>query len=183
MWAELFKGRGYFVVWQWVVEHPIDVAIALLLAGVAALLVEFLKTTWRSLRNTINPKTVAEIDKRIKEHLEFRRIITSDKSLYLAMFRTVLGVLFMLAIGAATFVLSDLEPDPRAVTGIKVASLAIFGLTSFICSVSMKTALLDSKEKLDSRVAEIDSKIAKLRARRADLIPKQADGPSLTTPK
>jgi hypothetical protein len=183
MWAELFEGRGYIVVWKWVVEHPIEAVIALLLAWVAALSIEFLKTTWRSLRNMIDPKTVAEIDKRIKEHLEFRRIITNDKALYLAMFRTVLGVLFMLAIGAATFVLGDLEPDSRAVTGTKVASLAIFGLTSFICSVSMKTAFLDSKEKLDSRVAEIDSKIAKLRARRADLIPKQAGGPSLTIPK
>jgi hypothetical protein len=164
------------VVWKWVVEHPIDVAIALVLAGAAALLIEFSKTAWRSLRNMIDPKTVAEIDKRIKEHLEFRRIITSDKALYLAMFRTVFGVLFMLAIGALTFVLSDLEPDSRAATGIKVASLAIFGLTSFICSVSMKTAFLDSKEKLDSRVAEVDSKIATLRARRAILSPKKHDG-------
>jgi hypothetical protein len=43
---------------------------------------------------------------------------------------------------------------------------------SLLCIFSMRTTLLDAKEKLDARVAKIDGKIARLRERRANLLPK-----------
>ena|ERR1039458_2941290 len=126
----------------------------------------------RFLRNQIAPQTVKEIDRRIKEHIEYRGVITSDKALYLSMFRTVFGILNFLCMGASTFILSFFSKTPEGPNIIRLGSIAMFLLTSLVCSFSMRTTLLDSKEKLESHVAKIDGKIEKLRDSRAKLVSK-----------
>ena len=160
------------MIGNWIAAHPVDTAIAVLLAVSASLLIEIFRFIWRDLRSLIAPRTFKEIDKRIKEHLEFRRIITNEKALYLAMFRSVFGILGFFCTAAATFILSFLTDAPEGARSLRFGSIEMLLVISLLCIFSMRTTLLDAKEKLDARVAKIDGKIARLRERRADLLPK-----------
>jgi apolipoprotein N-acyltransferase len=160
------------MICNWIAAHPVDTAIAVVLAVSASLLIEIFRFIWRDLRGLIAPRTFKEIDRRIKEYLEFRRIITNEKALYLAMFRSVFGILGLFCTAAATFILSFLTDAPEEARSLRFGSIAMLLVISLLCIFSMRTTLLDAKEKLDARVAKIDGKIARLRERRANLLPK-----------
>jgi apolipoprotein N-acyltransferase len=88
------------------------------------------------------------------------------------MFRSVFGILGLFCTAAATFILSFLTDAPEEARSLRFGSIAMLLVISLLCIFSMRTTLLDAKEKLDARVAKIDGKIARLRERRANLLPK-----------
>jgi cytochrome c biogenesis protein CcdA len=160
------------VIWNWVVAYPIDMAIAVVLALIAAILIELFKFGWRRFRNLLSPTTIRSIDRQIKEQIEWRRIITNDKALYLAMFRTLFGVILLLCVIGATFILSFVAIDPNTAKVTRMAADWMLIVVGFVCISVMKTAALDNKERLDARVAKIDKKIEELRTKRALLAAK-----------
>jgi hypothetical protein len=154
---------------NWIAAHPLESAIAAVLALVAAVLIEVFKFAWRNIRNLISPTSIQDVDRRIQEQLEWRRILTNEKALYLSMFRALFGIIMLLCTTASTFILSFLTTAPEGARVFRVAACWMLILVGFICTISIKTSALDSKERLAERLAKIDKKIEELRERRAEL--------------
>ena len=144
------------------VEHQKDIIIAAVLAAVFAVVIEMLKPLFRRLTSVVTAKTVPQLDKRIKQQLEFRRIITNDKAFYLSVLRAVLGVLSLVSSGLAVDSI-----------GFQPLGSIIYLFAAAIALNVMRTALLDSDEKRDARLKKIDAKVVALRAQREELIAKQ----------
>jgi hypothetical protein len=154
-------------IWKWIAAHPIDIAIAVVLSLIAALVIEVFKVGWRGLRNLISPTSIKEIDRRINEQLEWRRILTNDKALYLTMFRALFGTILLLCVTASTFILSYLTADPTFVRSTRLMSDWMLIIVGMVCISSMRTAAVASKERVEARIAKIDKKIAELREKRS----------------
>jgi len=157
---------------NWVAAHPIDIAIAVVLALIAAFLIEVFKFGWHGLRNLISPTSIKEIDRRIGEQLNWRRILTNDKALYLAMFRSLFAISGFLCTSAVVFVLSFVAHTPESAKALRFGSIAMLIVVSSFSIASMRMSDVDTKERLDARVAKIDDKIAKLREKRSELMAK-----------
>jgi hypothetical protein len=157
------------MIWNWIVAHPIDMAIAVVLALIAAIVIELVKFGWQGLRNLFSPNTIKSIDRRINEELEWRRVLTNDKALYLSMFRTLFGVILLLCVIGTVFILSFVAIDPNSAKVLRTGADWMLTLVGFVCISAMKTAALDNKERLDERVAKIDKKIAALHEKRSQL--------------
>jgi hypothetical protein len=157
------------MIGNWIAAHPIDIAIAVVLALIAAFLIEVFKFGWRSLRNLISPTSIKGIDRRIKEQLEWRRILTNDKALYLAMFRGLFGLLGFLCTTGVVFVLSFVAHTPESAAALRFGSMMMLVVIAFVCITSISMSAVDTKERLDARLAKIDKKIATLREKRDEL--------------
>jgi len=136
------------MICNWIAAHPVDTAIAVVLAVSASLLIEIFRFIWRDLRGLIAPRTFKEIDRRIKEYLEFRRIITNEKALYLAMFRSVFGILGLFCTAAATFILSFLTDAPEEARSLRFGSIAM--LLVIHCSAYFQCGRPSSMQKRNS---------------------------------
>jgi hypothetical protein len=133
------------MIGKWIVMHPIDLLIAVVLAVVAAFLIEIFKFLWRDVRNLISPTTIKEIDRQINEQLEMRRILTNEKAFYLSMFRDVFGVLALLCITASTFITSFLADTPASAYALRLAANGMLIIVALLCGVSMKRTFMDSR--------------------------------------
>jgi hypothetical protein len=117
-----------------------------------------LGTVIRHIKNKQSERSARLLRERIKQ-LETQRdqyaaYSTSDKALYLATFRTVIGILTFMALGAGLTVL----PIP----GINLA-VAFCYFTAVIGAIQgFKISALDTRAKVSETIAKLDSEIESL---------------------
>jgi hypothetical protein len=94
--------------WEFLASHWLEIVLAIVFALIADLIGigSGFRAAMRHLRNKLAERSVARLRKRIKE-LETQRdryagFLSSDKVLYLATFRLVIGILIFLAFGLAS---------------------------------------------------------------------------------
>jgi hypothetical protein len=148
-------------------EHP--VLTALIFAAMFATIVDTLRVgsslraAGRQLKNKLSERSVARLRKRIAQLETWRNTInsyaSSDKALYLNMFRTVLVILICMCGGAIASILSLLQPNQ----GNLLPIVLMFVLPILIALSGLKIAALDSRSKISALVAELDSEIADLK--------------------
>jgi hypothetical protein len=127
----------------------------------------------RWIKNKISELSTGRLQKRIKELEKYRdslkQMMTSDKLLYLATFKTVLGTLIFLSIGMMLLTLRHSvmlaapgTVDPRALDIfllLDMTTIAIFAIAIVVAIAGVSTALLDSRPKLAEQISKYDKNI------------------------
>jgi uncharacterized membrane protein len=148
------------LLWDFITSHWFEIVLALIFAVVAELLRirSRLGTVIRHIKNKQSERSARLLRERIKQ-LETQRdqyaaYSTSDKALYLATFRIVIGILTFMALGAGLTVLP--------IRGINLV-VAFCYLTAVIGAIQgFKISALDTRAKVSEMIAKLDSEIVSL---------------------
>jgi multisubunit Na+/H+ antiporter MnhE subunit len=131
----------------------------------------------RLVKNKISEHSTAQLEKRIKELEKYRDslklMMASDKLLYLGTFRTILGTLIFMCIGAIVLALRHsvmLEHaatlDPTAANSffaLDMGTIFIFTMAIVVALSGVSMALLDTRPKLEEQISKYDKNITDLK--------------------
>jgi hypothetical protein len=128
-------------------------------------------------KNKLSELSIGQLQKRIKELEKYRdslmQMMASDKLLYLATFKTILGTLIFVCIGMILLTLRHSvmlaapgTVDPRALDTfflLDITTIAIFSMAIVVATAGVSTALLDTRTKLEAQIAIHDKNINDLK--------------------
>jgi hypothetical protein len=145
---------------DFIATHWFEIVLALIFAVIAELLRirSQLGTVIRHIKNKLSERSARQLRERIKQ-LETQRdqyaaYSTSDKALYLATFRIVIGILTFVALGAGLTML----PIP----GINLAAAFCYFVAVIAGIQGFKISALDTRSKVSEMIAKLDSEIGNL---------------------
>ena len=160
-------------------RHWLDFVLALVLALVFAVVADLLqvgsrlRAGIRHIKNRAAEQSIMQLKQRIKELEDYRDVLTkylsSDKALYLATLRVVMGVLLCVCMGEILLVFNSVKAISRIVQ-FRDADMGIFQLFAilfFAMGVVFvlwggKLASLDSQTKVSEQIAKVEGEIANL---------------------
>jgi hypothetical protein len=158
-------------LWDFIASHWFEILVGFLWAAIIDLL------SFRSrifalvhyIKNRLSERSAAKLLERItqleKQRDSYNAFLHSTKALYLANFRTVFGVLLVIATAAALNVLSEMQ----ATFGTRLAfpsglfSLLFYFLAVVLAIQGITTASLDTPEKISESIAKLELEIADLK--------------------
>lgn len=154
--------------WTYITAHPSDIGWAAFFALFFALILGLLdrqgrvRTGIRHLKNRWAEQSAARLGKRIKE-LQAQRdryaaFLTSDKALYLATFRIVIGILVAIAVGAGFMVLTEMFPR----SGLSLMAIFFYFLAVVLGVQGVKISSLDTPAKVIATVIKLNEEISDL---------------------
>jgi hypothetical protein len=129
----------------------------------------------RWMRNKISERSVAKLQKRIKEMEKYKKnldlMLNSDKALYLTTFRALFGTLLCACLGAVLTTLRHSEmlamarpESPGALAMLDIAAIMMFALAFTIALSSVTiTVAQDNKEKIASQSDQYGKEIENLK--------------------
>jgi hypothetical protein len=152
--------NNLLLLWGFIVSHWFEVVLALIFAVIAELLRirSRLGTVLRHIKNKQSERSARLLRERIKQ-LETQRdqyaaYSTSDKALYLATFRVVIGILTFMALGAGLAVLP--------IRGINLVVAFCYFTAVIVAIQGFNLSALDTKAKVSGMIAKLDSEIGEL---------------------
>jgi hypothetical protein len=121
------------------------------------------RTGIRLIGNKISEQSVTRLRNRIKELEGFRDTIaaylSSDKALYMATFRVVVGMLICIAAGGGLTIIADfLKPSP-----FRVFALVFYAMGVLIGAQGTKIVELDTTAKVTAMIMKRNAEIADLK--------------------
>jgi hypothetical protein len=161
---------------NWLIEHWIDVVVAIVLAVVCAILVDLLRVSSRVregarwVKDKAAKSSVTRVNQRIAEQEKYRNTLQgylgSDKLIYLAMLRSIVGLLLFMCIAGAILILGRL--------GLIVfpgTELMAFGALAIAIAAGVSTIQFGSfdSSKMLELINKIDSEILALKETRLKL--------------
>jgi len=172
--AGLLAGvRGF---WE---RHWIEIVWALVFAVVFAVGADLLqvgsrlRAGIRHIKNRAAEQSIKQLKQRIKELGNYRdglaKYLSSDKALYLATLRIVMGVLLCVCMGEILVVFGNVKTLARVVQfkDVDMGMFQLFAICFFAMGVFFviqggKLASLDSQTKISEQIAKIEGEIANL---------------------
>jgi hypothetical protein len=167
---------GLHRIWVWIVAHETDLAIAAVFALLFAVFVELvgigslIRNGVRHLKNKLSERSAKLLRRRIKQ-LEIQRggiaaYLGSDKALYLATFRIVIGILIAIAMGLAFTALGDIL---RIYPPITIVSFICYLLAVVGGGYGFSISRLDTRAKVTAMIEKLEGEIADLKEKLACL--------------
>ncbi len=157
------------------VRHWIEIVLALAFAAVMDSLRvgSVIRNVPRRIKNKIAEQSVKRLRTRIRELEQQRdataRYLSSDKALYLATLRVVLGVLLCMCMAGTLITLSNFRAFPQfaEVRGapFELFTLLFLGLGIVLVLAGTRITSLDSQGKVSEMIAKLDGEIAVLQAK------------------
>ena len=158
-------------------------ALAVFFALVFAIVVDLLRVGSRIrdfvrfIRNKLSEKSVARLQKRIKELEKYRDslvlMMSSDKAHYLGTFRLILGILLCMCIGMIVFITGHfVSPmlsaftlgESQAVRSMDLFAIFIFTIAIAIAAQGLNVASWDTRPKVAEQIKKYDAEIDNLKA-------------------
>jgi hypothetical protein len=154
-------------LWNWIVNHRADLLIALIFALIVDLLAirSRVRSVIRHVENRLSERSAKRLRERIKQ-LERQRdsyvmYLASDKALYLATFRVVIGILIFMIIGAEVHVLSEMVSDRPTY----LLSLGSYAIALLVAIQGLKVSSLDTRAKVEEVISKLESETADLKTK------------------
>jgi hypothetical protein len=159
-------------VWNFIVFHWYEAVWAFVFFVIGDLL-SFQSSRIRALvhyiKNRRSERSATRLRERItqleKQRDSYDSYLHSDKALYLANFHTVFGVLLVIATAGALNVLSEMQPafGIRPAFPVGLFSILFYFLAVVLSIQGIKTASLDTREKVSEAIAKLESEITDLK--------------------
>ena len=152
------------IVFYWLLEHWPDVVIAIVLAVIADLLRigSAIRSGARQIKNRLAEQSVERLRKRIADLEKYQNTVklyaSSDKALYLSMFRFIIAIPVVMCIGAVLALMDTLGVLPNG----NIGAICVFSLTVGVGIQAMRFASLDTERKLFDFIAKLGGEIAAL---------------------
>jgi ABC-type multidrug transport system fused ATPase/permease subunit len=148
-----------------------DLVIAFVFAIIGAFFWDVVKTGSaagiRQLRNKLSEQSVARLRERIVQMEKYRDVLnsylSSDRALYLATLRLMLGILMFVCLGAVLTILNSLLPLPGL--GFSIMALFIFIIAIVLCVYGAQLTGLDTRSKISEKIAALNSETDALKAK------------------
>jgi hypothetical protein len=158
------------MTWQDIV---VAIALAIIFAFIVAVIFEVfnvgtrIRDRLRRLRDKWSNYSAAQLRKRIAEVERYRATFTSDKGIYLGVFRVTLVMLASMSMGWAVLILGHTWPFRSFFSGqvplLDFWALFFFALVVIGAIQGVHIAGLDTKTKTDEMIGKLDDEIAGLR--------------------
>ena len=159
-------------IWHYCVDHPIDVALALVFGIIFAILADFLQPASRiragirRFKNYMVEGSDATLRERISTNEQYRNqmvtFLESDKAHYLAALKYILGVALLICAGATALTVGFLMGTPGQYALI---ALAPFMMGIVLGVLGIRIASWDSRPKISEAIEQLDKELAALRAK------------------
>ena len=156
------------LLWDFIASHWFEIVLAAIFAIVFGLILDLftpgsrLRAVIRHIKNKLSERSAERLRTRIKQ-LKMSRdnvaaYLSSDKALYLATFRIVIGILVAIATGAGLALLNNMVPYSRLdlLAGFFYFLAIVIGIQGF------KTSSLDTPAKVTEMIIKLNSEIADL---------------------
>jgi hypothetical protein len=162
-------------LWDFIVFHWYEEVLAVVFALMFAVILDLLSfqssrilTFVRYIKNRRSERSAKRLRERItqleKQRDSYTSYLLSDKALYLANFHTAFGVLLAIAAAAALNVLNEAQPAfgirPPFLLGPFV--VLFYSLAVVLAIQGIKTASLDTREKISESITKLESEIKEL---------------------
>jgi|SRR6266851_3178581 hypothetical protein len=143
-----------------------DLVVAIVLAIVFAALADLLRfgsrirEGWRWVKDKYAESSIVAINRRIAEQEQYRnslqQYLDSDKAFYLAILRSIVGVLLFMCLSGILLILGRLNVMPPFLSD--VMSLAVLGIAIVAAITTMQLGSYDA-EKISTLIQKIDAEI------------------------
>jgi hypothetical protein len=156
----------------WFLEHWPDVVLAIGLAIVVDLLRLRSRTSeaWRWTKDKLAEGSVADITRRIAQQEKYRNslqsYLASDKAFYMAMLRSLVGILLFMCIAGAIVLLDRLGVMIFPVGAFAALGALIMAITAGVYTMQLGTF---DASKLSELITKVDAEIAELKEARSRL--------------
>jgi hypothetical protein len=165
------------LLWNYVVQHSIEIVVAVVLALVFALIMDFLQpasrlgAAVRHYKNWHSERSMAALRERIARQERYRNTVASflasDKSLYLVTLQYIIAMLLLMCMAAAIVIVGQLmqrlAPSPDS--GLRVVGLLPLVLAGVLGVYGLRTASWDTHARVSDVVAELDKEIGEMKAK------------------
>ena len=169
---------------EWTGHHWTDILLAALFGVLFAIVADFvqpasrIRAGIRYIRNKLAERSVASLDRRIRETEAYKARVesfrASAKAHYLATLQLILAVLVFMSAGMICFLMDRLQVSGPGSFGTLALGLFEIALVIGVYAISM--ASWDTDSKLAAVIAKLDGEIAGLeRARRIKASPSGID--------
>jgi hypothetical protein len=159
--------------WKWVADHRVDLvvaaAFALVFAVIIGVMIELvglgalIRNAVRHFKNKQSERSATRLRERIKlleaQRDRYTAYLTSDKALYLATFRIVIGILMFMATGAGIMAFDEVIPVPR----VGLVGIFCYFIAFIIGAQGFTISSLDTREKVSQMITKLEAEIADLK--------------------
>jgi hypothetical protein len=160
-------------VWYWLIEHWFDIVFAIGLAVLVDLLrvSSRIREGWRWVKDKYAESSIAALNRRIAEQEKYRdtlqTYLASDKAVYLAMLRSIVGILLFMCVAGITVIIGRLRFF-AAFPGMEVIALGALTLAVGAGVSTMQLGSLDTS-KTSELIRKLDAEILALKETRNTL--------------
>jgi len=160
-------------VLYWFLDHWPDVVIAVVLAALADLLRigSLIRRAIEYVKDKLAEGSIQQLNIRIAQQEEYRKslqgYLASDKLLYLALLRSIVGILLFMSVAGVVLLIGQL-----GAIVVPVSELMALGVlfVSVVVSIStMQFGMFDSS-KIEGRIKKLDAEILALKETREKLL-------------
>jgi hypothetical protein len=157
------------LLWAFIVSHWLEIVLAAIFAIIFGLILDLftpgsrLRAGIRHIKNKLSERSAARLRERIgqleKSRNDVAAYLSSDKALYLATFRIVIGILVAMATGTGLALLNNMVPYSHLdlLAGFFYFVAIVIGIQGF------KTSSLDTPAKVTAMIIKLNSEIDDLR--------------------
>lgn len=157
------------LLWTFIVSHWLEIVLAAIFAIIFGLILDLftpgsrLRAGIRHIKNKLSERSAERLRERIRQLETFRNdvaaYLSSDKALYLATFRIVIGILVTMATGAGLAMLDNIFPS----SPLGLFAGCFYFLAVVIGIQGFKTSSLDTPAKVTAMIIKLNSEIDDLR--------------------
>lgn len=160
-------------IWHWLIEHWFDIVFAIGLA----VLVDLLRVSsrvregWRWVKDKYAESSIAALNRRIAEQEKYRdtlqAYLASDKAVYLAILRSIVGILLFMCVAGITLIIGRLKFF-AAFPGMELIALGALTIAVVAGISTVQLGSLDTS-KISELIRKLDAEISALKETRNKL--------------